>query len=52
LKRARHLAVRAERLSHVPHIPMLTGDNARQSFVEQADFFAIREQLPIISAMR
>jgi len=46
LKRAFNLAVQAERLSHAPHIQMLEEHNARQGFVEHAEFLARREHLP------
>ena len=46
LKRAFNLAVEAERLSHAPHIQMLEEHNARQGFVEHAEFLALREHLP------
>jgi integrase len=46
LKRAFALALRAERLSHAPHIALLAENNARTGFVEHAEFVAIREQLP------
>ena len=43
LKRAFNLAVEAERLSHAPAIQMLEEHNARQGFVEHAEFLALRE---------
>jgi integrase len=46
LKRAFTLAVQAKRLAQTPHIPLLDEDNARQGFVERADFVALRQQLP------
>jgi integrase len=46
LKRAFHLAIRAERLAHAPHIAMLAEPNARQGFVESGEFRALRAQLP------
>lgn len=46
LKRAFAIAVHAERLSRAPHIAMLEERNARQGFVEHADFVALRAALP------
>jgi integrase len=38
--------MQARRLSHAPHIEMLEEDNARQGFVEHAEFVSIRQHLP------
>ncbi len=46
LKRAFKIAVDAERLSRAPHIAMLEENNARQGFLEHADFLALRQALP------
>ena len=46
LKRAFKIAVDAERLSRAPHIAMLEERNARQGFLEHAEFVALREALP------
>ena len=46
LKRAFNLAVEAQRLAHAPHIVMLDENNARQGFVDHAEFRALREHLP------
>jgi integrase len=46
LKRAFHLAVSAERLTHAPHNQRLEENNAREGFVEHAAFAALKEQLP------
>jgi integrase len=46
LKRAFNLALRAEKLSRVPHITFLEENNARQGFIEKAEFLQLREQLP------
>jgi integrase len=40
------LAVKAGRLAHRPHVAMLAEDNARQGFLEPADFAAVRAHLP------
>jgi integrase len=46
LKRAFKLAVDAERLSRAPHIAMLDEHNARQGFLDHAEFGALIEALP------
>jgi integrase len=46
LKRAFNLAVEAGRLSRAPHFQMLEKHNARQGFVERAEFSSIRGNLP------
>src|SRR5579863_8802699 len=46
LKRAFKIAVDAERLSRAPHIQMLEEHNARQGFLEHAEFVALRDALP------
>jgi integrase len=46
LKRAFKIAVDAERVSRAPHIQMLDENNARQGFLEHAEFLALREALP------
>jgi hypothetical protein len=46
LKHAFVLAVRAEKLVCKPHIPMLQESEARQGFVEHAEFVALRDALP------
>jgi len=40
------LAIQAGRLSSRPHIPMLEENNARQGFVDHAQFLALRDVLP------
>jgi hypothetical protein len=46
LKRMLRLMQQAGRLSAVPYIPMLEEHNARQGFVEPADFRALHAELP------
>ncbi len=46
LKRAFKIAVDAERLSRAPHIQMLEEHNARQGFLDHAEFVALRDALP------
>ena len=46
LRRMFSLAVQAGRLSTRPHIPMLEEHNARQGFVDHAQFLALRDELP------
>lgn len=46
LRRMFALAVKAGRLPHRPHIAMLAEDNAREGFLEPADFEAVRAHLP------
>jgi integrase len=46
LRRMFSLAVKASKLGHRPHVAMLTEDNARQGFLEPADFAAVRAHLP------
>jgi integrase len=46
LRRAFNLAVRAGRLQSRPHFPTLRVSNARQGFLEEADFHAIVAELP------
>lgn len=46
LGRAFTLAVQAGRLSTRPYIPMLEENNARQGFVDHAEFLALRDALP------
>lgn len=46
LRRMFTLAVRAGKLASRPHIAMLTEDNAREGFLEPADFASIRGHLP------
>ena len=46
IRRMFTLAVRAGKLAHRPYIAMLAEDNARQGFVEPADFAALRAHLP------
>ena len=46
LKGAFTLAVQAKRLSQIPHIPMLEENNARQGFVDHAEYRALRDELP------
>ena len=46
LRRAFNLALRAERVATAPHFPMLREDNAREVFIEQAQFLALRAALP------
>jgi integrase len=47
LKRMFSLAVKANRLTHKPHIPMLQEHNTRTGFVDDAQFLAIRDKLPV-----
>jgi integrase len=46
LKRAFKLAHEARRVALVPVIRLLPEDNARQGFIEHADFIALRDALP------
>lgn len=46
LRRMFSLAVKAGKLTHRPHVGMLAEDNARQGFLEPADFAAVRAHLP------
>jgi integrase len=46
LKRAFKLAHEARRVASVPVIRLLPEDNARQGFIEHADFVALRDELP------
>jgi integrase len=46
LKRAFSLAIQAGKLFHRPYIPMLEENNARQGFLEHADFLRLRKELP------
>src|SRR5262245_9876272 len=46
LRRMFTLAVRDRLLSHRPHIALLAEDNAREGFLEPADFAALRAHLP------
>ncbi|HEY2486084.1 MAG TPA: site-specific integrase [Candidatus Binataceae bacterium] len=46
LKRAFKLAHEAKRVASVPVIRLLPEDNARQGFIEHADFIALRDALP------
>jgi integrase len=46
LKRMLRLMLQGGRLSSVPYIPMLEEHNARQGFVEPADFRALHTELP------
>jgi integrase len=46
LKRAFTLAVQDRRLTQIPHIPMLAENNARQGFVDHAEYRALRDNLP------
>lgn len=46
LKRAFKIAVDAERLSRAPHIAMLEEHNARQGFLEHAEYIALLDALP------
>ena len=46
LKRMFKLAVESGKLRFAPHIPMLAENNARQGFVDQGVFLALREHLP------
>jgi len=46
LRRMFSLSVKAGRLGHRPHVAMLAEDNARQGFLEPADFAAVRAHLP------
>lgn len=45
-KRAFNLAVQADLLNHVPHIPSIRVRNTRTGFFEQADFDAVLNELP------
>jgi integrase len=46
LKRMFSLAVKGEKLSRAPHIPMLREDNVRRGFFERGPFEAVRGHLP------
>ena len=46
LRRMFSLAVKAGKLGHRPHVAMLAEENARQGFLEPADFAAVRANLP------
>lgn len=46
IRRAFRLAVRGGELVHMPHVPMLTVNNARQGFFERAEFDAVLAHLP------
>ena len=46
LKRMYTLARRAGKIAHVPYIPMLQEDNARQGFFELEQFESVRRHLP------
>jgi len=46
LKRAFSLAQQAGKIFHRPYIPMLEENNARQGFLEHADFLNLRDELP------
>lgn len=46
LKRMFKLAIISDSLSRTPYIPMLEENNARQGFLEHADFLALRKNLP------
>jgi integrase len=46
LKRAFHLAAKHKRVAVRPEIDLLTENNAREGFIEQAAFLALREALP------
>lgn len=46
LKRAYNLAVRAERITKKPYIPMLVERNVRQGFFELREFEAVLSRLP------
>jgi integrase len=46
IRRAFRLAVRGGELVHMPHVPMLTLNNARQGFFERHEFDAVLAHLP------
>lgn len=46
IKRAYNLAIRAGKLLHKPHIPMLKEARARKGFFEREQFEAVRAHLP------
>jgi integrase len=46
VRRAFRLAVRGGELAQMPHVPMLTLNNARQGFLERAELEAILKHLP------
>jgi integrase len=46
LKRMYKLAVISGRLANAPYIPMLQENNARQGFIDHAQFLALRDALP------
>jgi integrase len=46
LRRAFNLAIRADRLSRAPHIERLPENNARQGFLDPADFHRLLAALP------
>jgi integrase len=47
LKRMFSLAVRADKVVRKPYIAMLEENNARQGFIEHAEFVALRNALPL-----
>lgn len=46
LKRMFNLAAEAEKITHVPYIPMLRENNVRTGFFEDEEFVALRHALP------
>jgi integrase len=46
IRRAFRLAVRGHELATMPHVPMLTLDNARKGFFERHEFEAVLKHLP------
>jgi hypothetical protein len=46
LKRMFALAMRAGKLASRPHVPLLAEENAREGFLEPADFAVLRSHLP------
>jgi integrase len=46
LKRMFALAIRAGKLANRPHVPMLAEENAREGFLEPADFAVLASHLP------
>src|SRR5262249_326938 len=46
LGRRFRLAVQAEKLVYVPHVPRLEENNARQGFIDHGSFLALQNNLP------
>jgi len=46
VKRAFSLAMKAGKMLHRPHVPMLQENNVRKDFFEREQFDAVRSHLP------